>query len=232
MFFRCPCQIWPAALRHGAAPDDVLAANNCGRKHLVLEVAVQQARVFGQREHRARLGQRARQRLLAGHGTDRCAGFFQAMDFAHDVQARVVRRQQPYRVDLTRHQHSLQAVEHMGRTEPEPTRLLGDARTPLGRTAVYAADRDVAHADHRLHMKCCDETGADKANSKCRQYGQRGRVGCWGHGVKLLIGGCGGLQKRCGVRRRQAPCAAARVWKPATPGCRDVRDGSATRRWV
>ena len=162
-------QIGPPALRHGAPPDDVLAAHHGGREHLVLQIAVQQAGILGQRQHLARLGERARQRLLAGDGAQRRAGLHQPMDLAHDVEAGVVRRQHPERVDLARHRHRLEAVEDMGRAEPELARLLGDAGALLGRAAVDAANADIAHAEHRLEMEGGDEAAADQADAQDRK---------------------------------------------------------------
>src|SRR6185437_3098771 len=58
-------QIRAAADRDGAAPHDVLAALDCARKHLVLEIAVHQLGVFGEAQHFPRLGKSATERLFA-----------------------------------------------------------------------------------------------------------------------------------------------------------------------
>ena len=66
MLFSRTREIGPAGERHGAAPDDLLAALDRRRKHLVLQIASGELCVLRQRDHGAGLGEVARERLLAG----------------------------------------------------------------------------------------------------------------------------------------------------------------------
>ena len=92
------------------------------------------------------------------------------MDLTHDVEARVVRRQQPECVDLARHRHRFDAVEDARRPKPEATRHLGDPRAALGRTAEDAADTDIADPKHGLQMERGDEAGPDETDAQRREF--------------------------------------------------------------
>ena len=127
MFLCRTGQIGPSALGYGAPPDDVLAAHHRSREQLVLQIAVQQACILDKRKHFARLGERAGERLFAGNGAQRRASLRHTMDLAHDVEAGVVRRQQPERVDLARHRHRFDAVELTRLPEAETARFVSDA---------------------------------------------------------------------------------------------------------
>ena len=62
---------------------------------------MQKLRVFGEPQHLASLGKRASERLFATHADQwGAAGRRLAMDFAHDVEPSVVRRQDPHGVDF------------------------------------------------------------------------------------------------------------------------------------
>src|SRR6266446_128034 len=63
-------EIGTATVRHGPAPDDLLAPLHGGSEDLVFQIAVVETGVLSQAQHLARLGQRAGERLLAGHGDD------------------------------------------------------------------------------------------------------------------------------------------------------------------
>src|SRR5258705_2670273 len=222
MLLRRAGQIGPPALGYGAPPDDVLAAHHCGREQLVLQIAVQQACILDKRQHFARLGERAGERLFAGDRAQRRAGRRQTMDLAHNVEVGVVRRQQPERIDLARHRHRFDAVEHMGLPKAETARLFRDARAPLDRAAVDAADADVAHADHGLQMEGGDEAAADEADAQHREFRELLHV------RDLSFNG---------ARRRAARqviwvalCAAGRGWRPAAPEYRDVPAPRTARR--
>lgn len=101
MLFRRARQIGPAGGRGGAAPDDVLAANDRRAEHLVFEIAVVEPGVLGEPEHLARLGNGAGERLFAGHRDDLAvAGFHLGVDGLHHLEAGVVGRQDPDCIDI------------------------------------------------------------------------------------------------------------------------------------
>ncbi len=129
---------------------------------------MEQACILDKRKHFARLGERAGERLFEGYGAQRRAGLGQAMHLAHNVEAGVVRRQQPERIDLARHRHRFDAVERIRLPKAETAGLFCDARAPLDRAAVDAADADVAHAEHGLQMEGGDEAAADEADAQHR----------------------------------------------------------------
>ena len=158
-------EIGPAADRHRAAPDDVLAALHRAGEHLVLQIAVIELGVFGEPQHLARFGERASERLFAGDADElRPAGFHQPMDLAHGVEPGEIRHADPDRVDLAGNQHGFERSE--GPAGPELERVgLGRQRLAIGGGgAVDAGDADMANGNERLQVEIVDEAGADQTD--------------------------------------------------------------------
>ncbi|MOA59734.1 hypothetical protein D3C78_1844210 [compost metagenome] len=73
MFLCRPRKIGSAGGGGGATPDDFLAAQHRRAEHLIFEIAMIEAGIFGQRQHLAGFRHRARQGLLTGDRKDLAA---------------------------------------------------------------------------------------------------------------------------------------------------------------
>lgn len=145
----------------------LLAAQHRRAEHLVFEIAVVEPGILSQVQHFPGLRHGARQRLLAGDSENRAASrLYLAVECPHDVEPRVVRRENPDRVDVGGREQRFKAVM---RATPAEIKRLGFAHEALavcGTAAVDAGHLDIAHADERIQVKMRNETRADEADTQ------------------------------------------------------------------
>ena len=178
------CEIGPAGERHGAAPDDLLAALDRRREHLVLQIAGGEPGVVGKRDHGAGLCEIARERLLAGNAAQPLAALHRLVDRLHGGNPDVVGREDPKRIHILRLDQLVERGMGGAGAEAELVGAFSERGAALFRRAVDPGDGAVAHAGEGFEMEAGDEARADHPDT------QRLQRLALGHDLSLPCRGC------------------------------------------
>ena len=182
MLLRRAREIGPAGERHGAAPDDLLAALDGGREHLVLQVACGEPGVVREPDHGAGFCQ-SYARVGFSQATPRSRlPPFTALWIASIVATRVSlgERIQSASTSFARISLSSEAVGGAG-AQAERVGARGERGAVLLRRAVDPGDGAVAHAGEGFEVEARDEARADHPDT------QRLQRLALGHGLSLLV---------------------------------------------
>ena len=159
-------EIRPAGQRGAAGPDDGASPFDLRGEHLVLQIAVLQARLLYQRDDALGLGDVAGQRLLARNaGQGPLPTRHRVGDFLDVLDAREVRAAEPQRLDRGVGHHGGDGVVRLRLADVELASERGGLLRVLGVRAPHAEHVGVADASKALQVKTGVEPAADEADT-------------------------------------------------------------------